>query len=254
MTLLHTLGFYLHILAGSMALLSVWIPMTVKKGSLDHKKFGRYYHNTMMTVAASGALIATIVIIDPMQIHGFRLDDPSQADTFISRMRVFYSLLLFLSLVIYVGLTHGKQTLKSKMSNQHLKKWSYLLPNILLLIASVPLFIAGYLHNITLAMIFPFLGLALAIGHINFIMRKHLTSNAWLEQHISAYIGTAIGAYTAFIAFGGRTLFSDIGQWQLLFWVLPGVLGSFIIRHFCAKYAPKTALQRAKNDFSVNFE
>lgn len=240
MTWLHTLGFYIHIIAGSAALMLVWIPLTVKKGSMDHKRFGRYYHQVMMTVAMSGAFIATLVIIDPLMIHGSKLSTTSDPAVFVDRMRVFFSLLLYLSLIIYVGLSQGEKALLCKKDNSVVKNWQHLAPNYLLVFASAPLFIAGWLNDMTLAMIFPFLGIALGVSHIRFSRQSSVTVHQWLQQHIGAYIGTAIGAYTAFLAFGGRTIFSDIGQWQLLFWIMPGVIGNFIIRHFIIKYAPRT--------------
>ncbi|XOV78998.1 MAG: hypothetical protein ACFHVJ_19070 [Aestuariibacter sp.] len=243
MTVIHIIGFYLHILAGSAALLLVWMPMTVKKGSLDHKKFGRYYHNVMMLVAGSGAVIATLVIIDPILIHGARLQETHDRDIFITKMRVFYSLLLYLSLLVYVGLKHGEKVLECKTDTTLLNRWQHLLPNYLLVLAGVPLFSAGWLNNMTLAMIFPFLGAATGISHILYSTGRKSAKNQWLQQHLSAYIGTAIGAYTAFLAFGGRTLLNDIGQWQIAFWIMPGVIGSFVIRHFSIKYAPKPTAQ-----------
>ena len=49
-------------------------------------------------------------------------------------------------------------------------------------------------------------------------------------------IGSGIGAYTAFLAFGGRVMFSDMGQYQILFWVAPGIIGGTAISLLVRKY------------------
>jgi len=45
--------------------------------------------------------------------------------------------------------------------------------------------------------------------------------------HLNGMIGSGIGAYTAFFAFGGRSLLGELlpGQWQVIPWVLPTVIG-----------------------------
>ena len=85
-------------------------------------------------------------------------------------------------------------------------------------------------------MVFAPLGLMIAWGQLRFIFAKEVEPKAWLVEHLSGYIGTGIGAYTAFFAFGGRTLFSDIGAWQYAFWILPGVIGNIAVVLLARKY------------------
>jgi hypothetical protein len=66
MSTLHSFTFVLHIIFGSMALILFWLPLASKKGSLDHIKFGRYYAKVMYVVAASGAVMAMLVIYSPL--------------------------------------------------------------------------------------------------------------------------------------------------------------------------------------------
>ncbi len=239
MQLIHQLSFYLHILFGSAALVLFWLPIASAKGSLDHKKFGRFYHATMYAVAATGAVMAVIVLYAPFLIHGDRLSDLGKIDLFNHRMRVFYGLLLFLSLLIYVGLRHGDLALKSKTDKTAVKTPLHLASNGLLFLGGVALLVSGINNQHTLSLVFCFLGMAAAIGNLRFCLGSKGGNQQWLIEHLSSYIGTGIGAYTAFFAFGGRSLFGDIGQWHLVFWILPGVLGSFVIRHYSKKYTPR---------------
>ncbi|BDX05809.1 hypothetical protein [Planctobacterium marinum] len=238
MLTLHTLTFYLHILVGSMALLLVWVPLTVEKGRLNHRRFGRYYNNAMYLVSLSGAVMALLVLIDPMMIHGHRLSNPANEQLFVERMRVFYSLLLYLSLLVYCGLRHGEITLKSKQNKKLLRAKSHILSNALLAATSPVLFYLGWQESMTLPMVFAVLGLVTGLSNIKYCLSDETIGNTWLREHISAQLGTAIGAYTAFLAFGGRTIFENAGEWRLIFWIAPGVVGAIAIRKLCQKYAP----------------
>jgi hypothetical protein len=39
-----------------------------------------------------------------------------------------------------------------------------------------------------------------------------------------------------FLAFGGRVMFSEMGQYQILFWIAPGVIGGTAISLLAGKY------------------
>lgn len=237
---IHQFSFYAHILIGTAALILFWIPIVSRKGGVDHRKFGKIYSMVMYAVAATGALMAIIVLYDPMLIHGHRLSDVSRADVFTSRMRVFYSLLLFLSLLVYVGIRHGQLALKAKTNHSVMRSPTHLFLNFLLCLSSIALLGSGINNSHTLSIIFGVLGLAGSIGNLRFCLKNNVGKQRWLVEHLSSYIGTGIGAYTAFLTFGGRSLFSDIGSWQLVFWVLPGVIGGIAIHFYSKKYMPKS--------------
>jgi hypothetical protein len=75
-------------------------------------------------------------------------------------------------------------------------------------------------------MILGVLGAVMAIQTGRFCLAKSVSVNRWLVEHIGSFIGSGIGAYNAFMAFGGRSMFGELGQWQLIFWVAPGVIGA----------------------------
>jgi len=65
-----------------------------------------------------------------------------------------------------------------------------------------------------------------------------MKKESWLKMHLAGTIISGIAAYTAFFAFGGRTLFADLlpGSLQVLPWILPTVLGLLFIRLQKKKY------------------
>lgn len=248
MQTIHSLTLYAHILFGSAALLLFWIPMTAPKGRLNHVKYGKFYISAMYLVAATGAITALMVLWDPMAIHGQRLSNPDNTAIFIDKMRVFYGLLFYLSILIYAGLRHGILVLRYKKEPLAIKRPDVLIANIALVLGAPILCYLGMVFNQTLAIIFAVIGLLSGWSNLKYILfnnenAKKENPKAWLKEHIGALIGTGIGAHTAFFAFGGRSIFGDIGDYQLIFWIAPGVLGSIAIRHYSLKYAPKRSIK-----------
>lgn len=66
--------------------------------------------------------------------------------------------------------------------------------------------------------------------------KKDIAKGAWVIQHIGHIIGSGIGAYTAFFAFGGRNLFQSLPLLQIGSWVLPSLIGVPFIIWLSRKY------------------
>ncbi|MFT5541615.1 MAG: hypothetical protein ACI97K_001069 [Glaciecola sp.] len=236
MTMIHSALFILHILFGTTALILFWVPLFTEKGRLNHVKFGRYYKNTMYTVAASGALMALMVIAMPLVIKADVLSENADMDKAAYNLRVFWSFLFYLSILSFTGTRHAIAVLNVKDNRQQLRTVGYLFPIVLLTAGGPFIFYLGYAFNQTLHMIFGVLGLLVGASMLRYCLQKEIKNRQWIIEHIGAMMGSGIGAYTASLAFGGRTVLGDLGQWQLLFWVAPGVIGSVISAVFCKKY------------------
>lgn len=236
MNTIHSLLFTMHIIVGSMALILFWVPIVAKKGSLNHRKFGRYYANTMYLVAATGALMALMVLYAPLVIKYQFVNENTNTAQLALRLRIFWGFLLYLSLLTFVNVRHGILVLKHKNQHSHLRQWPHLFSIGLLFIGGIVLFAFGLNYSNYLHIIFGILGAVLAFQIGAFCLTKSVTPNRWLVEHLGAFIGSGIGAYTAFIAFGGRTIFSELGQWQLVFWIAPGVVGAIATALMSRKY------------------
>lgn len=231
---LHTVLFCAHILFGSMALILFWIPVLSRKGSLDHKRFGRYYGNVMYGVAGTGAAMAILVLLLPLTIKGHLLSQPEHQAEFVTNIRIFWAFLLYLSLLTFVSVRQGFHVLIA--SNSELRTVRHLFPIGLLLLCALVLIVSGVYLGKTLYMVFGALGTAISTGMLRYCIKGPASHGHKVTEHLGAMIGSGIGAYTAFLAFGGRTLFSGAGEWQLVFWILPGVVGSIAIGRMARKY------------------
>jgi hypothetical protein len=236
MSIIHSSLFYLHILFGSMALLLFWVPLVSKKGGLDHRKFGFYYTTTMYVVAATGALMAVLVISAPLVIKQHFINENTNTELLALRLRVFWSFLLYLSLLTFVSLRHGQLALKHKKQHHKMRDWPHLLSIGMLFLGGLALAAAGFVYSNTLHVVFGILGTVSALQTGHYCLVKQVSAHKWLMEHFSSMIGSGIGAYTAFIAFGGRTLLSEFGSIQILFWIAPGVVGTIAITKLSRKY------------------
>jgi uncharacterized membrane protein len=236
MNIIHSALFFIHIIVGSMALLLFWVPFLTKKGSLNHRKFGRHYANVMYAVAASGALMALMVIYAPLVIKHQMVNENTNTELLALNVRIFWSFLLYLSLLTFVNVRHGILVVKHKTQHANMRQWSHLFSIGLLLVSGIMLFSFGIIYSNTLHIVFGVLGAVLALRNGHFCLSKSVSTNRWLVEHLSAFIGSGIAAYTAFLAFGGRNMFAGLDQWQLFFWITPGVIGAIAITRMSRKY------------------
>lgn len=235
MTYLHSSLFILHIIFGSTALILFWVPMYTKKGQLNHKKFGRYYRNVMYAVAGTGAVMAALVLAIPLTIkHEYA--DRENAAQIAESIRYFWSFLLYLALLSYTSTKHGDAVLRAKENRAKLRTFAYVAP-IALLFACGPLFIGiGIVRSNVLHTVFGILGMLISTGMLRYIYRKSVGVRAYILEHVGSMIGSGIGAYTAFLAFGGRQFLDAAGGYQVIFWIAPGVIGSVLSFVLCKKY------------------
>jgi hypothetical protein len=243
MTYIHSTLFILHILSGTAALILFWVPMFTEKGKLNHVKFGRYYKNTMYTVAGTGAIMALMVLAFPLVIKASMISENTNTELLAYRLRVFWAFLFYLSILSFTVTRHAVAVLRVKNDRAPLRTFRYLLPVALLILGAPVIFYLGYTTNTILHMVFGVLGLSLGLGILRYCLQANIKHRQWVFEHISSIIGSAIGAYTAFIAFGGRVLLSDLGQWQILFWIAPGVIGTIASAILCKKYKKVFNLQ-----------
>jgi hypothetical protein len=157
---------------------------------------------------------------------------------------VFWSFLLYLSLITFTSVRHGVLVIKNKSKHKDMRAWTHLLTTALLFTGGLGLLILGVVYANTLHMVFVVLGIVLALRMAKFFLAKTVSANAWLLEHLGTFMGSGIGAYTAFIAFGGHKIFSELGDLQLIFWVAPGVIGGIGISLMSRKYRDGTAAAR----------
>jgi uncharacterized membrane protein len=238
----HQFLFYLHVACGSVGLVVFWLPMLSKKGNGFHKQYGKIFAYGMFAVSISGILMSMMLLIDPI---GVRVPDRNlpmgEAFSLAGQNRELGTFLLMLSLLVFTNIKHSLLVLSAKDDRSVLRKTSHMLSIAVLFVAGL---IVGYFAitdgNI-LFMVFAILSVVSSIGLTRYIFKPTLKKREWLIEHLGNIIGSGIGAYTAFFAFGGRRFFEDIftGQMELIPWILPGIIGGIASYYLSKKYQLK---------------
>ena len=69
MQFIHQSALYLHVLVGAFALLLFWVPVFTRKGSLDHRRFGRVFARAMYVISLSGITMSGMDLLFPAIAH-----------------------------------------------------------------------------------------------------------------------------------------------------------------------------------------
>ena len=232
MNTLYQLTLGLHVISGALALCIFWVPVLMRKGGIDHKTFGRYYSVCMYTVALSGLVMSTFLIVVPAMVMPQFAGDLAR----LEQVRIFAWLLTHLAILIWVSVLYGRRVLAVKAERQRLKQPLLLSLLALLTFNGLALLVFGVWQGMVLQMVFGALGMVIGGTNIGYIFKAKVQPNSWLKEHLGAYIGSGIGAYTAFLVFGARQLFTLSNDWMLALWIAPGVFGALLITWASRKY------------------
>ena len=250
MQTIHSTLVYFHIFSGALSLFLFWIPCLTRKGGPQHRKFGHYYVQAMLFTSISGVVSSTIVLLMPLAIYPSMPAHFESVAYFVAYLKGQYIFLLMLSLLVWNNVRHAQRVLEVKSDIAEMRTPAYLwLPILLFAVASIALY-QGIKYNITLTCIFAPIALLNAIGIVRYTLQKEVPAGKWVVEHIGHIIGSGIGAYTAFFAFGGRTLFEGVPSLQIASWVLPSLIGVPFSLWLSCKYKPRqrTLKKRIVND------
>ncbi|MBV1909975.1 MAG: DUF2306 domain-containing protein [Kangiellaceae bacterium] len=239
LAIIHQILFYIHIACGSIGLVIFWVPMLAKKGAKLHINTGKIFSNGMMIVSVSGLLMSAFLLLDPVGVrYPNGIEDVEMRARVIEQNRTLGIFLMMLSLLVFVNVKHSILVLKAKSDRSKLRTADHLGSVVALFLAGIAVGLLALSKGNILFGIFSILSIVSSIGLMRYIYKKELKPREWLIEHLGNIIGSGIGAYTAFFAFGGRRLFSDIfvGQMQLIPWILPGIVGAIASIYLAKKY------------------
>ncbi|MFK7755824.1 MAG: hypothetical protein AB8B53_02705 [Flavobacteriales bacterium] len=222
MNLILQLILIIHISAGFTSVFIFWLPMLTKKGSKLHKKSGKLYVYSMWIVTITAAILSIKNVIIGEYATAIFLG--------------------FISLITAKPLWHGISILRKGADLERIRKIKTGLNMSILAWAIFMLVYASVSPGMwnPLMYIFAILGFTVLPELIRGLKKAAPNRNK-IQIHAIEMTTTAISAYTAFFAFGGREFFSSFltGYLMIIPWVLPGVIGGIANGYFGRKYASK---------------
>ena len=239
---MHSLHHWLevaHIVAGAIALVVFWLPALARKGSPAHVRYGRWYAGTMLAVSASALTLAALVLADPLAIRypdGFPAGaDPAQLAG-ASRRGAWF--LLMLGLLVFASVRHGQRVLAVRADRQRLRVPTHLATIAAPGLTGLWVLNIGVRSESLLLLIFSVVAMIGSLGMLQYALRRTVGPREWVIEHFGSMIGSGIGAYTAFFAFGGARLASEWlgGNLKVIPWVLPAIIGTIVSARLATRY------------------
>ena len=239
MTAIHSLLVNMHIAVGAVALILFWIPVLSRKGSPVHRRAGRYYSTAMYAVSVTAFAASVLVLIDPVGIRrpGLELEAEEMAEL-AEQFRSFSLFLLMLSILVFTSVRHGLLALREKKEVGILRTPLHRGLILTLGLMGIAVGVIGVERGALLLMIFGGISLSGAIGMYRESRPERLSHSERIIAHLGGLIGSGIGAYTAFFAFGGSRLLAEVlpGQWQVVSWVVAPIIGTVAISWLTRRY------------------
>ncbi len=212
-----------HVVGGTVGLLSFWVPAFARKGGPLHRKAGRIYVRGMGVVTITGVPLSLAAYTAGNWIGG--------------------TFLLYLVVVTGTALYTGLRALRSKAGPHlflthvhHGLAW-------LNLLAGASVLILGVGTRTWLLAGFSLIGLLTGIGMLQFIRKPPTDPRYWWYEHMGGMIATGIAAHVAFLNFGARRMIPgySLGDWGMLAWFVPVIVGVVAITRLQAHYRRKFA-------------
>jgi len=233
---------WLHIAAGSIALVLFWIPAIARKGGRTHIRAGWVYVVCMSVVVVTAFAMSGLAFTIPLSVRQIaRQLSPAELSDFLREQRLFATFLAYLAGITLAAGWQGIWAIETKRDPKAMRTPFSLTLNVVVLLAGLTVLVLGIEYRsgplIGLSPIGPLIG----AGNLRYLLRGPQSRMHWWYEHLGSMIGTGIAGYTAFLVFGGSRLFPSFARSQLytLFWILPSLIGVPVIFMTVAYYQRK---------------
>ena len=227
MTTLYNINLWIHIVAGAVSLVTVAIPLLVKKGAKTHRRVGWVFIWAMATVAVTGFIMAAMWIGLPL--YAQPVADDATAEMIARHARSvrltgpFFLLLSFLTGFAMWGSITTLQPTRSRTTAA-----AFLVG---ILGSSLAVLGIGLWFQQVVFIVFGSVAMYGAARDLWKVNEPRPVGKERIIEHLKATLGGATAAFTAFmVQVAGRL--TDSSSLKALIWVGPLVLGIGISRLF----------------------
>jgi hypothetical protein len=233
---------WMHIGAGSLALILFWIPAIAPKGGRTHIRAGWFYVACMSVVVVTALAMSGLAFTIPLAIR--RIARPlstAQLSDFLRAQRLSATFLAYLAGLTLAAGWQGIWAVETKRDPKAMRTPFSVALNGMVFVAGLTVFVLGIKYHsgplLALSPIGPFV----AAGNLRYLLRGPQSRMHWWYEHLSSMIATGIAGYTAFLVFGAARLLPSVARSQLytIFWVLPALIGLPVIFMTVAYYQRK---------------
>ncbi len=220
----------IHIISGSVGLVTFWVPVIAKKGGINHRKWGKIFVWAMIVTGTVAVGIATTTIFAPVETHPHLIAMPEFENPEMIRA-IFGWMMLYLAILTVNLAWYGKLCIDNKRDHPENRAWHNMALQVILFVAAANCFWEGIVVAQPLMMGISMVGFATVATNLWFMLKKQPGAFDWQLEHIKGLVGAGISVYTAFFAFGAVRLLPELALTPAL-WAVPLVTGiSLIIYH-----------------------
>jgi hypothetical protein len=210
-----------HVIAGTIALTSFWVPIVSRKGGPAHRKWGRVFY---YAVCLAGWLAIAMALLN-LTFADNRHPTLTDRELFEG---LFGWMMLYLG-VLTLGLaTYGIGQAQLRRTARPMQQQWHLPIQLSVLIAAIVCAIDGIILRQPLMIALALLGVGTAVTFIIAILRPKRDLSAPIGEHLKAMVGAGIAAYTAFLSVGLLQVFPAY-VFNPLIWSVPSLIGVVII-------------------------
>jgi hypothetical protein len=222
----------LHVVAGSVGLAAMSVPLLSRKGARRHRRGGRLFMGAMGLASVTGVVLALSWIAMPGVI---------QAGVAVEQLRVDALFLMLIAALTSNAVVQSVFALRQRGRSRPHPSLVVVGSLLLLAATSVGSLVLGILSARLLPLVFGGGALALLARDVRFTFAAVSSEHAYLYQHIRAAGIACISATTAFLVLGGRRWLSleMLGDSVILLWILPGALLGPIFQRWIVSYRRK---------------
>ena len=226
---LYRFALALHVLGGTLALLSFWLPLVARKGGALHRRTGWPYVGAMALLAVTG-----------LYISGWR------ALWGLPAQRPFNVFLVFVGLLSASSATMGLRVLRAKGRRAAHRHPLDLGLSGLLVLAALALTGYGVAVRQPLLVGFAPVGLFAGASQLYYWLRPPTSKMHWWFEHMGSMGGSTIAVVTAFLVINAPRL--GLQAFGLGVWLTPALVGvvgfrlweRYYRRRFAGRTAPAT--------------
>ena len=220
-----------HIAAGATAAVTFWIPVIGRKGSVNHRKWGRVFTYAVLLTGCFAVAMSLLTLRDPMVVHPHLV---GKFDAVFLRGVFGWMMLHNAILTITLG-WYGRLVVTNRRNlAANRTPLNIGLQCCLIVAAIVCAWKGSQIGNplmTTLMVGVSVVGFAAATTNLMFIFARNPSPVKWLKEHVKALVGSGISVYTAFFAFGAVRLMPSLALHPAL-WGVPLCTGlSIMIYH-----------------------
>lgn len=207
----------IHIVSGSIGLVTLWVPIVGRKGGKAHRYWGKIFAHALLITGIVAIGISLVTLRYPLETHPFSDDEELVRGMFGWMMLYLATLTIMLS-------RYGIWCIRNKRNHADNKHPLNLALQAATFVTAANCAWQGYLINQPLMLGIATIGLLSSILNTRFIFQREPPMNEWLVQHTRGLVGAGISVYTAFFAFGAVNLMPQLAFNPIL-WSTPCTLG-----------------------------